>query len=132
MNMHYACIALEHNNFCLNIGRSHLSNKIYIVVDKIHCQFRQKCRDPDCKSFASEWFPIPCDVDVDSEDDIIRNVALPSSATSSDDEMLRALPLPAVQEPSVSVGDNANQSGLSELNLSVNSDSEDEHLRNLP
>ena len=71
-------------------------------------------------------------MDVDSEDETIRNVALPSSATSSDDEMLRALSLPAVPEPSVSVGDNANQSGLSELNLSVNSDSEDEHLRNLP
>ncbi|GAX81169.1 hypothetical protein CEUSTIGMA_g8602.t1 [Chlamydomonas eustigma] len=50
------------SHYCLRVGRAHRSNHVYFMLDfatGVHCQ---KCYDPDCTGFRSEWLPIPSDV----------------------------------------------------------------------
>ena len=37
----------------------HRSNYIYFVVNLRNAQYAQKCHDPDCAHFRSEWMPLP-------------------------------------------------------------------------
>ncbi|XP_050003297.1 DNA-directed primase/polymerase protein isoform X2 [Alexandromys fortis] len=50
--------------WCENIGRSHKSNNIMILVDLKNEVWYQKCHDPVCKAqnFKSNCFPLPTEV----------------------------------------------------------------------
>ena len=41
------------------MGRAHRSNYVYFVVNLRNAQYAQKCHDPDCAHFRSEWMPLP-------------------------------------------------------------------------
>eukprot|EP00928_Gymnodinium_smaydae_P027843 TRINITY_DN213_c0_g1_i1.p1 TRINITY_DN213_c0_g1~~TRINITY_DN213_c0_g1_i1.p1 ORF type:complete len:770 (+),score=118.16 TRINITY_DN213_c0_g1_i1:41-2311(+) len=55
-------VALTNNRFCFHKGASHKSNGVYLVVDRRRGTFHQKCHDPDCRSFRSQPFSLPCDL----------------------------------------------------------------------
>ena len=40
-------------------GRAHRSNYVYFVVNLRNAQYAQKCHDPNCAHFRSEWMPLP-------------------------------------------------------------------------
>uniref|UniRef100_A0A8C5L850 DNA-directed primase/polymerase protein n=1 Tax=Jaculus jaculus TaxID=51337 RepID=A0A8C5L850_JACJA len=50
--------------WCENIGRSHKSNNIMILIDLKNEVWYQKCHDPVCKAenFKSDYFPLPAEV----------------------------------------------------------------------
>jgi len=58
----FLTVTLRHNRFCFCKGASHVSNSIYLVIDKMNRSFRQKCFDIDCKYFWSPPFQIPEDL----------------------------------------------------------------------
>ena len=53
------CLAGPGAHFCENVGRAHRSNYVYFVVNLRNAQYAQKCHDPDCAHFRSEWMPLP-------------------------------------------------------------------------
>mmetsp|Transcript_39133 Transcript_39133/g.72945 ORF Transcript_39133/g.72945 Transcript_39133/m.72945 type:complete len:481 (+) Transcript_39133:47-1489(+) len=59
MDQRFLTVTLLNNRFCLCKSSSHISNHVYMVVDKEHNCFHQKCFDPDCRGFASQTFAIP-------------------------------------------------------------------------
>lgn len=71
----FLTVTLAHNRFCFCKGSSHISNNIYLVVDKEGKTFKQKCFDPDCKYYSSPVFPVPpmlleCDDDEEEEGEV--------------------------------------------------------------
>lgn len=95
MSSQFFTVTLGNNNFCFRKGSCHLSNKIYLVVDRNTRAFRQKCYDPDCRHYGSPWFPIPPWFweTSDDEDDLLTNLELPPP------EVKKELPPPEVKEP---------------------------------
>mmetsp|Transcript_124785 Transcript_124785/g.216406 ORF Transcript_124785/g.216406 Transcript_124785/m.216406 type:complete len:577 (+) Transcript_124785:88-1818(+) len=59
MDNRYWVVTLANNKFCFCKGASHVSNHVYMVVDRYEASFRQKCHDVDCRNFRSPEFPIP-------------------------------------------------------------------------
>lgn len=47
------------NRWCANVQRAHKSNGIYFVVDLRAGVWYQKCFDPECRGFRSEFMPLP-------------------------------------------------------------------------
>jgi len=59
MDRRFMTVTLENNRFCFCKGASHVSNHVYLVVDRERGSFHQKCFDIDCRHFCSPPFPIP-------------------------------------------------------------------------
>jgi hypothetical protein len=59
MDDRYQTVTLANNRFCLRKGASHVSNSVYLVVDKLLARFHQKCTDWDCNGFRSVKFDLP-------------------------------------------------------------------------
>ena len=47
------------SHYCQHIGRDHKSNHVYYVANVVQGVFAQKCHDPDCARYRSEWMPLP-------------------------------------------------------------------------
>lgn len=47
------------NRFCLNKGREHKSNHIFLIVDLNRSCFYQRCHDSECSTYLSPCFSIP-------------------------------------------------------------------------
>lgn len=49
-------------HFCGNIGSCHKSNFAYYIANLRNGGYAQRCYDPDCGNYRSEWMPLPRDV----------------------------------------------------------------------
>lgn len=71
------------HRYCENIGRSHKSNNIYLIVDLNKKELYQKCHDADCSNFVSTPKKLPDEIlfQLDTEgDDFISNAVIDESA----------------------------------------------------
>jgi hypothetical protein len=55
-------------HYCGNIGSCHKSNFAYYIANLNNGGYAQRCYDPDCGGYRSEWMPLPREVCLTSED----------------------------------------------------------------
>jgi hypothetical protein len=49
-------------HYCGNIGSCHKSNFAYYIANLNNGGYAQRCYDPDCERYRSEWMPLPSEV----------------------------------------------------------------------
>jgi hypothetical protein len=52
-------VLLAPNRFCLNVGRAHRRQNVFLRINLVAGTVTQRCFDADCRHFESERFMLP-------------------------------------------------------------------------
>jgi hypothetical protein len=71
LTRHSITFNLSYHRYCGNVGRAHVSNGVYYVVDLLARTMDQRCWDHDCRYYRSPPITVPnfvVDMDLDDQD----------------------------------------------------------------